>query len=389
MGKDHWQLPATDTLVIRDTPAAGRAVFARTDNLPGTHILSTSTELSPIAHVIFRPYRKEVCTQCFLYNRGREWKIRDATVGTAFCTIQCEASWRAANDEICLEASRAVETLIKTSHKRRSKHDVEEETTSRPLDGTSPRVDKISSEWSAAERLGESVVRARRTTKPTKTSRAILRSASEFMPDPDILTYALCGVLSAYKAQELSAKMAPDAHIAPTSAAELLPSLYQLTPDDRVFMSSPTAASPLEDYVLAYLMLLAVLPMPLLHLVSIDLIVNLASRASHNAFSIRPEGITDGDQSGEFLGWGVWPEASFFNHSCRPNVTKERKGRIWLFRINTTDLIASGQQLCITYLGGDERDLDVHERRKRLQEQWGFVCQCDRCTEESGETGLE
>jgi SET and MYND domain-containing protein len=134
----------------------------------------------------------------------------------------------------------------------------------------------------------------------------------------------------------------------------------------------------LPAHVEAYLHLQCLLPPALLPHSRADVSHELISRASHNAFSIRPS--SDGEQSGEFLGYGVWPEASFFNHSCRPNLVKERNGRRWSF--HTSRDISAGEELFITYLGGDERDLDVKGRRKRLRDEWGFICQCEGCEEE-------
>lgn len=382
MVQARWQVPETSELTIRETSDAGRAVFAKSNIEPGTPLLSTSPALSPLCHVILRPYRREVCAQCFLYDRGQDWKIRDTSLGIAFCSQFCEDAWQQENNETCQAALLAVEKFIKASNKRQSKSQVNQKDSQR----SQISEEAISNEWQRIEILNESVLRARLSDSPSKIQRALLRNTQDLTPDADILTYALSGVLAVYRAQKMKGDGSDDSNTAAVDAAEFLPSLYQLASDDHVFVTTPTTSSPLEDYTSAYLVLSAILPTLLLKILSTNLIINLASRASHNAFSIRPEGTTDGDQSGEFLGWGVWPEASFFNHSCRPNVTKERKGRVWTFSASSeSELITVGQQLCITYLGGDEKDLNVHERRKRLQEQWGFLCQCDLCQQQSAE----
>lgn len=382
-----WHVPVTQNLAIRETAATGRAVFAEADIISGSHLLTTSSEQSPIAHVILRPYRREVCAWCFLYDRGREWKIRNVAEGTAFCSTQCEARWSADSDQICRAAGKSVEIFVRGQAKRRNHASIEDGAYADglPREG-SVGIDSITKIWSKTEEHGIAVVRARCATKPSKTQRAILRHATELAPDPDILTYVLSGVLAAYKAW--ASQNDADGRVRSTTAQELLPSLFELVPDGGVFLANPMTSSPLYDYTSAFLVLLAVLPVTMLPLVTTNLVINLASRAAHNAFSIRPEGTTDGDQSGEFLGWGVWPEASFFNHSCNPNVKKERNGRRWTFQldIGAGKSVRQGQQLCITYLGGDERDLRVTERRSRLQEQWAFHCLCDRCLEESMET---
>ncbi|RMZ89564.1 hypothetical protein DV736_g3223, partial [Chaetothyriales sp. CBS 134916] len=153
-----------------------------------------------------------------------------------------------------------------------------------------------------------------------------------------------------------------------------------LVPDSDVFKSTSALVDAVseEEYIQAYRFLLKFRDD-----ISAGRCQELVSRASHNAFSIRPT--NDGEQSGEFLGYGVWPEASFFNHSCRPSVRKARDGRLWSFWVDEEQgVVEAGQELCITYLGGDEKELSVEERRKRLQDEWGFRCCCPRCVEEGG-----
>ena len=388
-----WLLPASSNITIKSTIDSGRAVFAEADLIEGSHLLNTTKSLSPLAHVVLRPYRKEVCAWCFAYDRGRDWKIKDSSIAAAFCSSECQESWLSENDEICIKAHRDIETFIKGLAKRKNQD--AEELQPQTLcvrqfeSGDTSDLDQV---WRSIEGLGNGLISSRAAEKPNKTQRAAIRDASELTPDEDILTYVLSGILAAYKSQTRGASIDEDNIMRQNGARtipsvnypkRMLPSLFELVPDDQVFVANPMTPSPLPDYASSYLVLLSLLPAEILPLLSTDLVINLASRASHNAFSIRPEGTSDGDQSGEFLGWGVWPEASFFNHSCRPNVRKSRIGRLWSFYADAN--VKEDDQLCITYLGGDERDLNVYERRKRLQDQWGFTCGCLRCVEESEE----
>ena len=373
-----WRLPTSIYFTIRDTRSAGRAVFCTRAAIQRSLLLTTSAGLSPISHVILRPYSREVCAWCFLYDRGRDWRIREGVYNTAFCSEGCQQLWANSHDMLCRTAVSAIETFTK---QRLKGQNGSTETTSIASAVNPASQTELQDFWDAIGDRGNEILSARKSNKLTKSQRAVLRKASELSPDTDILAYVLSGVLTAYKTSK--SQNLTNTAITPEA---LLPSLFELMPDEQVFIDNPMTVSPLEDYAATYLILLTLLPAELLDLISTALVVNLASRAAHNAFSIRPEGVTDGEQSGEFLGWGVWPEASFFNHSCRPNVRKERHGRQWSFFADTTpcQTIEINQQLCITYLGGDEKDLDVHERRKRLQEQWGFWCQCERCVQEGG-----
>lgn len=200
--------------------------------------------------------------------------------------------------------------------------------------------------WQQAAQDGAQIVEARMRQKPTKADNQIIRNHIQPV-DPDILHFLFSGCLT-----------------------DLI-SLMSLAENDNVYKTAS-----LSDHIKAYHLLLAILPTELLHHIQATHCHELVCRASHNAFSIRPTSDTD-----EFLGYGIWPEASFFNHSCQPNVKKERRGRQWTFW--TSAEVAEDDELNITYLGGEEMELDVVERRHRLREEWGFECQCLKCLKES------
>lgn len=127
------------------------------------------------------------------------------------------------------------------------------------------------------------------------------------------------------------------------------------------------------------------MPAALLPSLTPQVIQTLQNAAAHNSFSIRPA-LTSGAYNAEYLGWGLWTTGSIWNHSCAPNVAKERVGDRWVFMVDpAADAgVALGEELCISYLGGDEKELGVAERRKRLSDAWGFECQCDKCLAEAG-----
>jgi SET and MYND domain-containing protein len=129
----------------------------------------------------------------------------------------------------------------------------------------------------------------------------------------------------------------------------------------------------LGAFTRTYLHLLAILPLPLLPLLTVETLITLSSRDSHNSFGIR----SLEDDGSEFFGYGCWPAASYFNHSCGPNIRKNREGRTWFFRAGRD--IEKGEELCITYLSGEERKLSRGKRLLRLKKTWGFDCACERC----------
>lgn len=79
----------------------------------------------------------------------------------------------------------------------------------------------------------------------------------------------------------------------------------------------------------------------------------------------------------ELLGYGIYPSAVYFNHSCDPNVLKKRDGRT--FKFISKRYIRKGEEACISY---GQVDDSVENRRSRLWEHYHFICQCSRCLKE-------
>jgi SET and MYND domain-containing protein len=81
----------------------------------------------------------------------------------------------------------------------------------------------------------------------------------------------------------------------------------------------------------------------------------------------------------------VYPRASLFNHDCLPNACHfdypDRPGP------GNTDIVvralhdmSEGREVCISYFAANWRYAD---RQRRLLEDYGFRCECDRCQVES------
>ena len=155
-----------------------------------------------------------------------------------------------------------------------------------------------------------------------------------------------------------------------TGLLMLNPSVYKLY----------TTADALESMTTAFVQLLAVLPSSLLQYTTRETLEAVASRDVGNSFGIWNTGIKD--DFSEELGYGIWPEASFFNHSCAPNVSRRRIDRQWVFE--TSKDVPAGSDLCISYIRGEE-PLPFNERQERLKSGWGFVCNCLKCDGERKE----
>lgn len=230
-----------------------------------------------------------------------------------------------------------------------------------------PGVDEIKTAWDAVEQEA-GIIRAARAgersrvnndsvreggggTGPTKQHRRAIQKAQQAPISPDIMSFLLSGLLI-HTTQ-------------PTS----WPSILALATDTTPYHST----ADLLSFTRSYLALLTILPIPLLPHLTPTTCLTLSSRDSHNSFGIR----SLDDEGSEFFGYGCWPSASYFNHSCEPNLVKRRVGRVWEFC--TRRDVQGEEELCISYLSGEERGLGHGKRVERLRANWGFVCGCVRC----------
>jgi hypothetical protein len=87
-------------------------------------------------------------------------------------------------------------------------------------------------------------------------------------------------------------------------------------------------------------------------------------------------GVYDADAN--CIAFGVYPEASYFNHSCAPNICRvmHHGGRVAAFYALRT--IQLGEPLTISYT--DVEQQNSAERRRNLLETYRFFCMCERCS---------
>ncbi|KAJ4299920.1 Histone-lysine N-methyltransferase set-6 [Kalmusia sp. IMI 367209] len=326
--------PTSNLFEVRHTPHSGRAVFASQD-IPAGTLVFRSDDLT--LDVLLREYRREVCGQCFEYDRGRDLKIRDQTVGFAFCSEECQLKWQERNGDVGVEAWTIVEKLVKG----RSKEDAEMVDIGLPR----PKPKEIKIAWegttdqAALIRIAREGARDTASTngaaeadqgvKVTKQHRKALHKALMQPLSPDVMTFCVSGLLWKYKNPQDWERV------------------VALAVDDTPYHNSDD----LRAFTRTYLHLLAILPLPLLQHITPETLFLLSTRDSHNSFGIR----SLEDDGSEFFGYGCWPSASYFNHSCGPNIEKNRVGRIWHFRAGRD--IEMGEEICITYLSGEERKL--------------------------------
>lgn len=192
----------------------------------------------------------------------------------------------------------------------------------------------------------------------------------------------LCAALS----RNLAA--APDAH---QEALLFLLSAYSLPdPSLRALLSLSSAPSPSQqqqDTSTLHAMVSSLAPPHLLPPgFSPDLTAALLSKDRTNSFSImepyRPDVPLELRKT---RAYAVYLRASLLNHDCLPNACHfdyaDRPGP------GNTDIvvralhgISEGREVCISYFAANWRYAD---RQRRLLEDYGFRCECDRCQVES------
>lgn len=330
--------PISDLIKISDIQSAGRGIIA-TKSIPKDTLVLRSER--PTAHVIFHEYRKEVCARCFSYDLGRTLPVRHNDTGKVFCSSDCEQAWLAEEGNLGLAAWKALHAHVQT---RRKLTDTDK---TMLLEGR-PDQQVIQSAWAHTAQL-----RQRGLSPKAKMNGRVQRTGSVTV---DELSYFLSGFLSFHRHPDKWRKDVLDLAMDPTPYTDRLD---------------------LQSHCNSFIQLASIVPSELEHCCTVELYQELMSATSHNSFGIRA-GSDDGE---EYMGYALYPDASYFNHSCNPNVVKKRVGAIWEFRASRD--IESGEQCCITYLGGDEGDLSATARRARLKAHWGFECMCERCTNDN------
>ncbi|KAK1761583.1 hypothetical protein QBC47DRAFT_457158 [Echria macrotheca] len=345
---------------IEDAPGAGRGVFARR-NIQKGEVIYTADDLS--VHVLFREYRGEICCQCFAYNSGEKQPVKDLLHGLAFCSKECRDIYLDKSDETCLAARAAVEKLIKM---KASQSPLESKLESKPI--SRPTAEETAKAWDTTEIQATSIRAARAAASSGKAAKGDLKTlqrAASAPVSPDVINFLLSAVLMHYTTRNTPSRRS---------------AFSELESEATPYVSH----AELAEYTTAYLHLVCTLPTPLLPFISVSFLHDIKTRETHNSFGIR----SLDDQGSEFFGYGVWPSASYFNHSCAQNLRRTRRGRTWVFSAGRD--IAAGEQLYISYVSSEDSGGDTlgwRERSANLRRTWGFECVCERCGREKAADG--
>ncbi|XP_015881438.3 histone-lysine N-methyltransferase ASHR2 [Ziziphus jujuba] len=126
------------------------------------------------------------------------------------------------------------------------------------------------------------------------------------------------------------------------------------------------------------------IPLPQEGWFSIELSATLLAKDKLNAFGLMEPVSEDGHRS--VRAYGIYPKASFFNHDCLPNACRFDYVDTNPGPYNTDIIVRmihdvpQGREICLSYFPVNE---NYPNRQRRLMEDYGFTCHCDRCKVEA------
>ena len=311
---------------VSPVPGGGMACFAARDLSDSDTILTVK---EPAASVIMKKFRKEVCAWCYSYAINSNLRIKVSVKedrGIAwFCSLECRDSWMKNVGDAGWEAICAFEDGLGRTKGPCVEH--------ADIPCGSGEVETL---WEKALQDGNQIM-TRRLAKP----RSALKTAT--LPanvDIDVARFILSSFI-------------------PLKNAEDVDVIRRLVPTLAPYTSSQIT---IHQHIQIYHYLLSVLPIasPILASISPVNIASLVTRDAGNSWGVWDEALA-GD---ELFAYCLYPTASYFNHSCTPNVTQRRLGRTYSFHVK--DNVALGDELNVSYLGEAVSKLSFQERQKKL-----------------------
>lgn len=364
---------------VQNTKYGGKGCFSY-NSIP----LGTTIHISkkPVSSTIAKEFKKEVCNACFRYDDGTNMKHK---LGLGrfnqylyFCSQECVETFQSTDDnDIYLTCLLTLDLQYNNGLKRREEEDPELANVGDL--NQEELLELVRRKWEEVEEWDQEIGRMKRT----KWAKFVPKiSESEYMEIKYIL-----GVLHAYK--DAKDESSGESLVTPgeagkflfggksgedsgdSSKEKILFSLLQSNETSKVFKYPHL----LQSYITVYKYVKLTSPPQYQALISPLNIRSIIGKNLTNAFGIWSLNVTGNK---DFFGFGVYPSASFFNHSCAPNIIKQRKGNQLHF-VTLKD-IEAGEELCIDY--GSYLNEPVKIRREQLRE-WFFECMCSRCIKES------
>lgn len=349
---------------VRQTEFGGRGCFSVGPLQKGTVVLEANDSIGAcIAH----EFRKEVCHNCFSYHNGTNMKFKlkyedivnlvtpDVKInaktflgaGLWFCSESCKREYLAWPSVIeLIECYDVLLRTLKVMQKRAAGKDQEP-------DVVVMSAETIDSAWLE---IDHSWIPRINKMKPTKRLNQL-----PYITDEE---YSC--------ARFVARTMFMLRHLDPLS--QTMATFQTLQSNE---LCKITRFPVLLDFqIVVFKSLYLLFPESFREELSTELFRHIMGSEYGNAFGIWED--QEVPENREFLGYSVFPRASYFNHSCNPNITKSRVGRSMLFTLNKD--VLTDEPLCIDYSG--LLDEPVIKRRQLLKQNWFFDCLCGRCTSE-------
>ncbi|SCV05833.1 LANO_0H16182g1_1 [Lachancea nothofagi CBS 11611] len=356
MKPNDIEFELSELFEIRTTKYGGRACFARRDIPVDTDVLVLHRALGSI---VCHEFRKEVCCVCFLYDNGRTMKVRlmekcpklaPKGAGLWFCSEKCRHDFLSRDRiESLIEAYELFETnWLSRASDRAGLEDCQTADPEHQISKTD-----IQRMWDGLEH----------SWVPMIDRMKLIRQRSQ-LPVLNEDEYG-CVRFVAHCLFTLATA---------NKSCVQMQAFRSLQSNELVKIQQYPILLKVQENVFKTLYVL--LPPQLKPMLTSAIFRHILGSEYGNSFGIWES--AECSESREYLGYCVLPEASYFNHSCAPNLAKRRQGERMIFTLNSP--AQKDQELCIDYKG--ILGLPVKERRCILQENWFFDCGCERCLRE-------
>lgn len=348
--------------LVDNTKYGGRGCFAKFELEESQTIFECK---HPLSSTIIKQFRKEVCTTCFTYQEGKTLKFKlskqlpKQVYSLYFCTQQCLQQF--VNDDI--------DEILTTTLLNVEKYYTKGLKNGDPPIKEPPKEnlwETIDLEWKNVD---------------------LWESSIEHLPNHKLLNHL--PIISDSDYTEIKYIFGILFQQFKFNHIEILSTKYyhQLNDQElkkfdlKIFDILQSNELPkvekypylLYSYINIYKFIRIIAPIEFSSFVSPQNIKRIIGSNLSNAFGIWSNS-NNPQEDKEYYGFGVYPCASFFNHSCDPNLIKMRVNNKLVFK--TKRKIEPGEELCIDY--GNYLDEDVLIRQSQLKE-WFFDCGCTKC----------
>ena len=380
---------------VKSTKYGGRGCFANTDLAQGTIIHECSI---PLSSTIARPFKKEVCTSCFNFSHGKTLKFKlmlpnnkqnnstsASSVALYFCSQSCIDTFIALDiDGLYLESLLNVESLFirglnqcQYDLEKERQHEEAESEAALKLENELKQAKDIelfiSQKWQEAEGNCQLQL-SKLKPKQRKNLNNLINLIPKINENEYLEIKYIIGILfQMYKRDNCENNTLSSLSLISLSSLEFqIFQLLQLNDIEKIY-KYPYLLHSYTNKIYKFLKISTLEKLQLY--ITPSIIRSIISKNLTNAYGIWSINEPDGNK--ELFGYSLYSSASFFNHSCNPNLIKIKKGSQVIFKLLKN--IKKNDELCIYY--GDSINDDLEIRQESLKE-WFFDCLCERCVEE-------